>query len=90
MKSIQLEVETRKQRDCELLFKKRESRITSSNAHKIFIRKRNFETLVQQITNKKSNVVPSYLKEMLNHGIFNEDVAKEKYNCVMNFRLPRY
>ena len=49
--SIQLEVE--KQRDYELWFKKRENRITSSNTHKIFIHKRNFETLVQQITNKK-------------------------------------
>ena len=26
---------------------------------------------------------------MLNHGIFNEDVAKEKFICVMNFRLYR-
>ena len=86
--SIKLEANTRKQRDCQLWLETRKNRITSSNAHKIFIRKRDFEKLIPQVINKK-NSTTGYLKEMLNHGIFNESIAKDKYVCVMNFRLNR-
>ena len=51
--SFELEKATRRQRGCELWFEERKTRITSSNAHKIFIRKRSFETLVTSLYNKK-------------------------------------
>ena len=89
--SFELEKATRRQRDCELWFEERKNRITSSNAHKIFIRKRNFETLVTSLYNKKNdfNNLPKMIQTALQHGIKNEIVAKEKYTKIMNFKLMR-
>ena len=79
--SISLQKKPVKQRQCAQWFKERKYRITSSNAHKIYIRKSNFEFLIKKFTEdiKKSNIV----KEMLNHGNINEDIAKEKFKNVM-------
>ena len=51
--SIKLQTQTIKQRECPQWFRERKYRITSSNAHKIYIRKKNFETLVKQVYNTK-------------------------------------
>ena len=84
--SIKLQAQTIKQRECPQWFKERKYRITSSNAHKIYIRKKNFETLVKQVT-QNIRKLPANVNEMFNHGVINEDVAKEKFVCVMNYRL---
>lgn len=84
--SIKLHSQTVKQRECPQWFEERKYRITSSNGHKIYMRKRNFETLVNQLTKKYQNLPPN-VNEMLNHGIVNEEVAKEKFVCVANYRL---
>ena len=49
--SYVLEQETVKQSLCELWKNSRKNRITSSNAHRVFIRKRNFETLAESLLN---------------------------------------
>ena len=89
--SVELEKATRRQRDYEILFEERKNRIKSSNAHKIFIRKRNFETLVNSLYNKKNdfNYLPKMIQTSLQHGMKNEIVAKEKYTKIMNFKLTR-
>ena len=59
--SISLQKKTVKQRQCAQWLKERKYRITSSNAHKIYIRKSNFEFLVKQFTVDIKN--PTMLKK---------------------------
>ena len=85
-----LERRTRKQRECREWKQERQNRLTSTTAYKIFIRERNFNTLATQIKNPKSyNEQTESVKKALNHGINNEQIAKEKYTYIMNYRLIR-
>ena len=61
-------------------------RITSSNAHKVLIRQKKFETLTENlfVKNKKcSNIT----QEALNHGKIFEPIARQIYIDVMKFKL---
>ena len=87
-KSIQIEKLTLKQRENKLWFQYRERRIISSLAHKIFIRQKNFETLVTSLHTPNDNL-PKSVQSAFKHGIKNEIIAKEKYVKAMNFKLLR-
>ena len=61
----------------------RKSRLTSTSAHKNFIRK-NFDTLYKQI-DKPFNEQTESVKQASDHGIRNEALAIEKYQFIMSF-----
>ncbi|XP_066911079.1 uncharacterized protein [Clytia hemisphaerica] len=67
----------------------RSKRITSSNAHKINIRKRNFETLAFAIQSKTKNKLPKFVEKTLQHGKDYENVAKEKFFDYLTFSLKK-
>ena len=87
-KSIEVEKLTRKQRENKFLSQYREKIITSSIAHKIFIRQKIFETLVTFLHTPNDNL-PKSVQSAFKHGIKNEIIAKEKYVKAMNFKLFR-
>ena len=65
---------------------KKEYRITSSEAHKVLIRQKKFETLTENlfVKNKKcSNIT----QQVLNHGKKFEPIARKIYIDVMKFKL---
>ena len=84
-KSIEVEKLIRKQRENKLWFQYREERITSSVAHKMFIRQTFFETLVTFLHTPNGNL-PKSVQSAFKHGIKNEIIAKEKYVKAMNFK----
>ena len=88
--SYVLEQETVKQSLCELWKISIKNRITSSNAHRVFIRKRNFETLAESLVNLnlESNL-PAATRDPFRHGRIYEPGASDKYLDVMKFHLNR-
>ena len=74
--SHSVEKSTRKQRESKEWKEHRKSRLTSTSAHKIFIRKKNFNTLYQQIDKPFNEQIQS-VKQALDHGIRNEALAIE-------------
>ena len=62
--------------------------MTSTSAHKIFIRKKNFDTLYKQIDKRFNEQIES-VKQALDHGIRNEALAIEKYQFIMSCKLNR-
>ena len=83
-----IEKSTRKQRESKEWQQYRKNRLTSTPAHKVFIRKKNFDMEAKQLHNSKP-FHEQCVKQALNHGINNEDAAKEKYCFIMNYRLMR-
>ena len=73
---------TRKQRES----KDGKNRLTSTSAHKIFIRKKNFDTLYKQL-DKPFNEQTESVKQALLHGIRNETLAIEKNQFIMSYKL---
>ena len=66
--------------------KKKKYRITSSNAHKVLLRQKNFESLTENLffkNKKRSNIT----KEALNHGKKFEPIPRQIYIDVMKFKL---
>ena len=89
--SYVLEQETVKQSLCELWKNSRKNRITSSNAHRVFIRKRNFETFAESLLNPNlESDLPAATRDAFRHGRVYEPVAREKYLEVMKFHLNRH
>ena len=82
-KSIEVEKLMHKQRENKLWFQYRENRITSV-AHKIFIRQKNFETLVTSLHTPNDNL-PKSVQSTFKQGIKNETISKEKYVKAVNF-----
>lgn len=68
-------------------FEERKNRITSSQAHKVFIRKRNFESLVVSLRGKTN--YPKFVQKALNHGKKFEKVAMQKFHDLMVYRLQK-
>ena len=60
-------------------------RITSSQAHKVFIWKKNFETLANSFTEEKK--LPKFVQDVMQHGKENESVAKQKFFDYMTYML---
>ena len=71
-----------------LWFQERMNRITSSQAYKIFIRKRNFDTLVTSL-NECTKDLPNSVQDALNHGKKYEKVTLKKFHDVMTYKLKR-
>ena len=66
----------------------RKHRLTSCISHKIYIRKKKFDTLVQQLINTHKNVeYPKFIQESLDHGHIYESHAQEKYIEVLRSKL---
>ena len=68
-------------------FEERKNRITSSQAHKVFVRKRNFESLVVNLRQKTN--MPKFIQEALNHGKKYEKVAMQKFHDLMVYRFQK-
>ena len=64
------------------------NRLTSTSPNKIFIRKKNFDTLNKQIDKPFNEQIES-VKQDLYHGIKNEALAIEKYQFIMSYKLNR-
>ena len=69
------EEHTRLQNECQLWYSLRENRITASKIHNVYVRQRNFETLVKQI--KSTRKVQT---QAMKDGILNEPIAALSYN----------
>ena len=80
------EEDTVLQSRCKLWHELRAARITSSNAHKVYIRKKNFETLVKTLLDKTQSY-PKMVQEAIKHGTQHEPLAREKYCNVLKFQL---
>ena len=81
--------ETTKQATCNKWKSLRENRITSINAHKIFIRKKNFESLFENELSKKEKKIPNFVQDALKHGHCYEPVVRRKYYEIMQYRMKR-
>ena len=68
-------------------FEERKNRITSSQAHKIFVRKRNFESLVVNLRQKTN--MPKFIQEALNHGKKYEKLAMQKFHDLMVYMFQK-
>ena len=62
--------------------------MTSTSAHKIFIRKNNFDTLYKQIDKPFNEQIES-VKQALDHGIRNEALSIKKHQFIINYKLNR-
>ena len=62
--------------------------MTSTSPNKIFIGKKNFDTLNKQIDKPFNEQIES-LKQDLYHGIKNEALPIEKYQFIMSYKLNR-
>ena len=69
--SNKIEQKTIKQNKCEKWFKYRKNRITTSVAHKVYTRQRNFDSVVNTlITPKPRSKQPQNVKDAMEHGIY--------------------
>ena len=87
--SYVLEQETVKQSLCELWKNSRKNRTTSSNAHRVFIRKRNFETLAESLLNPNLNLIYLLLLEMLLDMVEFTSQLPAKHILTLKFHLSR-
>ena len=85
--SQSIEKRTRKQRESKEWKEYRKNRLTSTSAHKILIRKKYFDTYKQ--LDKPFNEQIESVKQALDHGIWNEALAIEKYRFIMNYKINR-
>lgn len=67
----------------------RSKRITSSNAHKIKIRQRNFETLATSMKNVSTKKLPKFVQDAMKFGKENENVAKQNFFDYLTYILKR-
>ena len=88
--SCVLEQETVKQSLCQLWKNSRKNRITSSNAHRVFVGKRNFQTLAESFPNPNlESDLTAATRDAFRHGRIYEPVTRIKYLDVMKFHLNR-
>ena len=85
--SQNLEMDTIGQTNNKLWLENRTNGLTSSQAHKIFIRKRNFSTLCKCRLKVGLKNVPKSVKDALNHGKEYESVALEKFHDFLTWKL---
>ena len=83
--------ETIGQASNKLWIKERALRITSSQAHKIYIRKKNHDNLAKSLVDESSNSkkIPKFVKEALAFGNKYESVAKSKFFDYLTYKLNR-
>ena len=86
--AFKLEKDTITQSNCRKWFDSRKNRLTSSKANLVFIRKRNFKTLVDDLLNPKpEESLPPSVREALKHGKLYETKARNVYEEYMNYSL---
>ena len=73
---VSIKKKTAKQATCYKWKSFRINRITSSNAHKIFIRKNKFESLFEKEFSKKGKKIPKFVQDALRYGRRYEPVAR--------------
>ena len=65
-------------------------RITSSNAHKMFVRKHSHKVLATSLFNPlERSQIPPIVQKNLNHGVTYEPVAREKYLDILKHQYQR-
>ena len=85
-----LEADTTMQSKSDLWLYNRKDKITASNAHKVLIRKKNFESLLDNfLSPKPENELPAATKDELIHGTVYEPIAREKYINILTYQLNR-
>lgn len=85
-----IEQATLGQNDCQQWHEERKFRLTSTAAHSILKRQRNFENLAKEFLRNKTLIEqPLFIQERMRHGLIYEPVAREKYSTVMQFKLKR-
>lgn len=62
-------------------------RITSSNAHKVYIRTKNFSTLAESFINPDKKKLPKFVLEAMKHWQKYESVARQKYFDYLKYTL---
>jgi len=88
--SQKLEHDTIGQANNKLWMKERALRITSSQAHKIIIRKKNYDNLAKSLIDDSNNQkFPKFVKDAMAFGTKYESVAKSKFFDYMTFQLKR-
>ena len=86
--SLEIEKQTILQSHCVKWHDIRKERITSSNAHKVITRKRNFESLAYQLLNPKSeSELPQMVQDAFKHGGEYEPVARRQYEEYLKYNL---
>ena len=64
--------------------------ITSSNTHKIFVRKCNHKVLATSLLNPlDQSQIPPIVQKKLNHEVMYEPVAREKYLDILKHQFQR-
>ena len=76
-----------RQRSCKEWFRYREKRLSSSNIHRIFIRKRQFDNLAKQLAGTLSKKLSDFARRKLKHGVQYEGTAREKCHDILNYCL---
>ena len=84
-----IEKNTVKQSNCDEWFQQRKYRITSSNAHKVYIRGRNFDSLVEVFTKHDKKSLPKSVEEAMQHGRKYEPIARDLYTDIIKYKLKR-
>ena len=66
------------------------NQITCCNAHRVFIRKHNFQNLSESFLNPNlASDLPAANRDAFRHGPMYDPIAREKYLDVMKFYLNR-
>ena len=78
------------QRSCKEWFQYREKRLTASNIHRIFIRKRQFDNLVKQPAETSSKKLSDMARRKLKHGVQYKGTAREKYHDILKYKFQRH
>lgn len=84
-----LETDTVSQSKNELWKLSKKWKIGSSEAHKVFIRKKNLSLVDIFLSPKEEQDLPYAVRENFKHGKLYEPIAREKYEHVMQFYLNR-
>nr|XP_047142939.1 uncharacterized protein LOC124817168 [Hydra vulgaris] len=68
-------------------FALRRNKITSSNAHKVYIKTKNFDSLITIFTQKLNLIDSKLFQKAIKHGKDFEPIARETYIDVMKYKL---
>ena len=80
-----IERDTVQQSRCSLWHKIRKQRITASIAHRVFVRKRNFESLADHLLkDSNENELSERTRYNFRHGRTYEPIARKQYSVIIN------
>jgi len=90
--AAKLERDTVQQGNCDLWFKARKGRLTSSKCHKVITAQSHYQypDLCREILNPTPmEDFPCHVQESMNYGLVHEPTARKLYIDVMNLKLKR-